>query len=111
MRIKKILKILILIKIFEFEDSVRSPGWIRYQKKIKMIQKRLNNLKKKFENFGIDGYVVPKNDDFFSEYSNKDRLSLISNFSGSAGYAVILKEKKLFICGWKIHSSSANRKW
>ena len=65
-----------------------------------MIKKRLKILKKKFNSLGIDGYVVPKNDEFFSEYSNKNRLETISNFSGSAGYAVILKNKNyLFIDG------------
>ena len=65
-----------------------------------MIEKRLNSLKKKFNLLKIDGYVVPKNDEFFSEYSQKDRLKTISNFSGSAGYAVILKNKNfLFVDG------------
>ena len=65
-----------------------------------MIKKRLTILKKKFNSYGIDGYVVPKNDEFFSEYSLKDRLKTISNFSGSAGYAVILKKKNyLFVDG------------
>ena len=65
-----------------------------------MIEKRLDALKKKFILFGIDGYVVPKNDEFFSEYSQKDRLKTISNFSGSAGYAIILKNKNfLFVDG------------
>ena len=69
-------------------------------KKIKMIKKRLIELKKKFNFLDIDGYVVPKNDEFFSEYTNKDRLKTISNFSGSAGYAVILKNKNyLFVDG------------
>ena len=58
-----------------------------------MIKKRLNSLKKKFNYHGIDGYVIPKNDEFFSEYTTNDRLKTISNFSGSAGYAVILKHK------------------
>ena len=62
-----------------------------------MIKQRLKNLKNKFEKYHIDGYVVPKNDEFFSEFSVKDRLRFISNFSGSAGFAVILKKKKLFI--------------
>ena len=63
-----------------------------------MIKKRLKILKKKFNSLGIDGYVVPKNDEFFSEYSDRNRLETISNFSGSAGYAVILKIKNyLFI--------------
>ena len=65
-----------------------------------MIKKRLNRLKKKFNYLGIDGYVIPKNDEFFSEYSNNNRLKTISNFSGSAGYAVILKHKNyLFVDG------------
>ncbi len=62
------------------------------------IKKRIKNLKSFFNELGIDGYVIPKNDEFFSEYSNKDRLKIISNFSGSAGYAIILKKKKLFVC-------------
>ena len=65
-----------------------------------MITKRLSQLKDKFYKFGIDGYAIPKNDEFFSEYSQKDRLKFISNFSGSAGYAVILKKKNyLFVDG------------
>ena len=48
-----------------------------------MIKNRLRLLKNNFKKFNIDGYVVPKNDEFFSEYSNKDRLKIISNFSGS----------------------------
>ena len=65
-----------------------------------MIKKRLDELKRKFVLLGIDGYVVPKNDEFFSEYSQKNRLKIISNFSGSAGYAIILKNKNiLFVDG------------
>ena len=65
-----------------------------------MINKRLLNLKKKFKANGIDGYVIPKNDEFFSEYTNKDRLRTISDFTGSAGYAVILNKKNyLFVDG------------
>ncbi len=65
-----------------------------------MIKSRLNSLKKKFRSLGIDGYVIPKNDEFFSEFSQRDRLKIISNFSGSAGYAVILKHiNYLFVDG------------
>ncbi len=65
-----------------------------------MIKKRINKLRNQFRNYGIDGYVIPKNDEFFSEYSNIDRLKFISNFTGSMGYAVILKNKNyLFIDG------------
>ena len=50
-------------------------------------------LRNKFKKHNIDGYVVPKNDDYFTEYSKINRLNIISNFSGSAGLAVILKDK------------------
>ena len=65
-----------------------------------MINKRIKKLRSKFDEFGIDGYVIPKNDEFFSEFSQKDRLKVISNFTGSAGYAIILKKKNyLFVDG------------
>ena len=65
-----------------------------------MINERIKKLRGKFDEFGIDGYVIPKNDEFFSEFSQKDRLKVISNFTGSAGYAIILKKKNyLFVDG------------
>ena len=65
-----------------------------------MIKNKIKILRKKFIKHKIDGYIVPKNDEFFSEYSNKDRLRFISNFTGSAGYAVILKNRNyLFVDG------------
>jgi len=57
------------------------------------VKKYINKLRKKFKKYSIDGYVVPKNDDYFTEYSKINRLRIISNFSGSAGLAVILKNK------------------
>ena len=50
-------------------------------------------LRKKFEKYNIDGYIIPKNDEYFTEYSKINRLKVISNFSGSAGLAIILKNK------------------
>ena len=65
-----------------------------------MIKKRVKALINKFTKYNIDGYVIPKNDEFFSEYSANDRLKTISNFSGSAGYSIILKKKNfLFVDG------------
>ena len=65
-----------------------------------MIKKRIRQLRKKFNQFNIDGYIVPKNDEFFSEYAAIDRLKIISDFSGSAGLAVILKKNNyLFVDG------------
>ena len=64
----------------------------KISKKNKM-KKRIDSLKKKFTKYDIDGYVVPKNDEYFTEYSKINRLKIISNFSGSAGLAIILKNK------------------
>jgi len=57
------------------------------------MKKEVIELRKKFKKYNIDGYVVPKNDDYFTEYSKINRLKIISNFSGSAGLAIILKKK------------------
>ena len=57
------------------------------------MSKKIRLLRSKFKKYDIEGYIVPKNDDFFTEYSKINRLKVISNFSGSAGLAVILKKK------------------
>ena len=65
-----------------------------------MINKRIKQLIKKFNKYDIDGYIIPKNDEFFSEYAAIDRLKTISNFDGSAGIAIVLKKKSyLFVDG------------
>ena len=63
---------------------------------------KIKKLRKLFKLFMIDGYLVPKNDEYFNEYvsESSDRLKFISNFSGSAGLAIILKNKNyLFVDG------------
>ncbi len=63
---------------------------------------KINKLKKLISYYNLDGYFVSKNDEFFGEYipDNKDKLKFISNFSGSFGFALILKQKNyLFIDG------------
>ena len=65
-----------------------------------MINNLINTLVRKYKKYGIDGYIIPKNDEFFSEYSAQDRLKTISNFSGSTGYSIILRKKNyLFVDG------------
>ncbi len=65
-----------------------------------MIKNKINILREKFKEYEIDGYIVPKNDEYFSEYAKNDRLKNISNFSGSAGIAVVLKKMNyLFVDG------------
>ena len=63
---------------------------------------KIIKLKKLLNNFNLDGYIVPKNDEFFGEYihESKDKLKFISDFSGSYGFALILKNKNyLFVDG------------
>ena len=62
-----------------------------------MIKNKIKILIENFKNLKIDGYIVPKNDEYFSEYAKNDRLKNISNFSGSAGIAVILKKKIIYL--------------
>ena len=65
-----------------------------------MNKNKINILRKKFKKYKIDGYIIPKNDDYFSEYAINDRLKKITKFSGSAGIAVILKKNNyLFVDG------------
>ena len=65
-----------------------------------MISKRIKQLINKFNQFNIEGYIIPKNDEFFSEYAAINRLKIISNFSGSAGLAIVLRKNNyLFVDG------------
>ena len=63
---------------------------------------KINRLKKLFKKEKIDGYLIPKNDEFFDEYisQHNDRLNYISNFTGSYGFSLILRNKNyLFVDG------------
>ncbi len=57
------------------------------------MSKKIRLLRNKFKQYNIDGYVIPKNDDYFTEYSKINRLKTISNFTGSSGLAIIFKKK------------------
>ncbi len=60
----------------------------------------MNNLKTFIEEKNLNGYIVPKNDEYFTEYSNNKNLSKLTAFTGSAGFALILKKKNyLFVDG------------
>ena len=64
--------------------------------------KKIKKLRKIFNKVRIDGYIVPKNDEYFGEYVSEynDRLNYISNFTGSYGFSLILKNNNyLFIDG------------
>ena len=55
---------------------------------------KINKLKNFLKKRKLDGYIIPKNDEFFGEYIpfHNDRLNYISNFTGSYGFSLILKE-------------------
>ena len=61
---------------------------------------KIEKLNKLISYYNLDGYIVPKNDEFFNEYIPQfnDRLKFISSFSGSYGIALIMKKKG--ICLW-----------
>ena len=40
------------------------------------MNKKIKILREKFKYYGIDGYIVPKNDDYFTEYSKINRLKM-----------------------------------
>jgi len=78
-----------------------------------MIKNRIEKLKKLIRINNLDGYIVPKNDAYFSEYSSPDRLKILTNFSGSAGFAIILKKDNyLFVDGrYTIQAQIQSRKY
>ncbi len=58
----------------------------------------VNNVITLFDPYKIGAYIIPSNDQYFSEYppESSQRLKYITNFSGSNGLAVIGKNKGLF---------------
>ncbi len=60
----------------------------------------LIKIKKLLKTYRLDAYIIPKNDEFFSEYAFPNRLKTISNFSGSAGFSIVTESKNfLFVDG------------
>jgi Xaa-Pro aminopeptidase len=72
------------------------------------MNKKIQILRDKFKSYKIDGYIIPKNDEFFTEYSKINRLKIISNFSGSAGIAIILKKKNYLFTDGRYTIQSQN---
>ena len=60
----------------------------------------IKDIKKFITYNNLDGYIIPKNDQYFTEYSNINNLANVTNFTGSAGFALILSNKNfLFVDG------------
>ena len=71
-------------------ESVASP-------QISDAGAKLESLRSKMEELGLDAYIVPSDDPHLSEYVPPAyaRRSFISGFGGSAGTAIIFKDEAL----------------
>ena len=60
----------------------------------------INKIKNLIISNNLDGYIIPKNDEFFTEYSKINKLEKVANFTGSAGFILIQKNTNhLFVDG------------
>ena len=72
---------------------------VKISEEIKVIKKI-----KKFINLkNLDGYIIPKNDNYFTEYSKTNNLARLTKFTGSAGFALILKNKNYLFVNLKYY--------
>ncbi len=63
---------------------------------------RIARLRKHLEAQNLDGFIIPHSDEFQGEYIPEyaERLAWISGFTGSAGMAIVLKDKAaIFVDG------------
>ncbi len=63
------------------------------------IQSRVSDLRSEMDEQEIDGFIVPRSDEYQGEYvsAQAERLEYITGFGGSAGQAVILKDSAVFL--------------
>src|ERR1700761_6942080 len=59
------------------------------------VAPRLTALRAELERRGLDGFVIPHSDEYQSEYLPEcnERLAWATSFTGSAGAAVVLRNK------------------
>jgi Xaa-Pro aminopeptidase len=78
-----------------FQSFVDDPTGPRGAPRIKLLRKKLREM-------GLDGFIVPREDEFQGEYvpAAHDRLKWLTGFGGSAGTAIIMARKAaLFVDG------------
>ena len=66
------------------------------------IEQNIKKIRELFEEELIDAYIIPHEDEFLTEYvpDHSERLAFITGFSGSAGLAIITKNKAaIFVDG------------
>jgi Xaa-Pro aminopeptidase len=63
-----------------------------------MSHSKLTKLRQELNKHGVDGFLIPSNDEFLGEYVAEyaARLKWLTGFSGSNGIAVVTKEKAAF---------------
>jgi Xaa-Pro aminopeptidase len=63
---------------------------------------RLSALRREMDIFCVDGFIIPRNDEHQGEYVApcSERLAWISGFTGSAGFAIVLRDSAaIFVDG------------
>ncbi len=61
---------------------------------VSQLSLRLDALRGELDARGLDGFIIPRGDEFMGEYvpPSAERLEFISGFTGSAGLAIVLKD-------------------
>jgi Xaa-Pro aminopeptidase len=56
---------------------------------------RLDSLRKLLAERGLDGFLIPRADEHQNEYlpASEERLAWLTGFTGSAGFAIVLKDR------------------
>src|SRR6478736_3860059 len=63
---------------------------------------RMAALRRKLEERGLDGYVIPRFDEHQGEYCapHDHRLAFVTGFTGSAGVAIVMRDRAaIFVDG------------
>ena len=72
--------------MFQSFDSKSSPQF---------ASERVSALRAQFDTLGIDGFLVPRADEYQGEYvpASAERLSWLTGFTGSAGIALVMRSQ------------------
>src|SRR6516164_933379 len=71
------------------------PGMQIMQDRDREAAGRLSALRALLRSSGLDGFIIPKSDEFQNESvpAYADRLAWLTGFTGSAGCAIVLEDK------------------
>ena len=72
---------------------------------------KLHKLRKAFAKEGVDGFLVPRADEYQGEYVPEcaERLAWLTGFTGSAGLAIILTDKAMVMSDGRYTTQLANQ--